>query len=86
MKVLLTADAEKQFRKLPKPEQRKIEKKLKLLSVNPHTDKKLTGEYAQERSIRAWPYRIIYGLSTHSNQEIVIVFAILHRQGAYVRR
>jgi mRNA-degrading endonuclease RelE of RelBE toxin-antitoxin system len=86
MKLFLTADAEKQFRKLPKPEQRKIEKKLKLLSVNPHAGKKLTGDYAQERSIRAWPYRIIYGLATHTEQEAVIVFAILHRQWAYARR
>jgi mRNA-degrading endonuclease RelE of RelBE toxin-antitoxin system len=42
MKVLLTADAEKQFLKLPKPERNKIEKKLKLLSQDPHAGKKIS--------------------------------------------
>jgi hypothetical protein len=46
MKVLLTADAEKQFVKLPKPEHSKVEKKLKLLTQNPHAGKKFS------RSIR----------------------------------
>src|SRR5689334_1468066 len=39
MKVLLTADAEKQFLKLPKPERGKIEKRLRLLRENPHAGK-----------------------------------------------
>jgi mRNA-degrading endonuclease RelE of RelBE toxin-antitoxin system len=84
MKVLLTADAEKQFLKLPKPERSKVEKKLKLLTQNPHIGKKLAGAYADQRSLRAWPYRIIYTVSALSNQEAVIVLAILHRQGAYI--
>jgi mRNA-degrading endonuclease RelE of RelBE toxin-antitoxin system len=83
MKVLLTADAEKQFLKLPKPERNKIEKKLKLLSQDPHAGKKLAGEYAEQRSLRAWPYRILYTITTSSQQEVIIVIAILHRQGAY---
>ncbi len=83
MRVLLTSDAEKQFLKLPKPERRKIEKKLKLLAENPHTGKKLAGEYANQRSLRAWPYRIIYTVSPASKQEVITVLVILHRQGAY---
>lgn len=83
MKVLLTSDAEKQFLKLPKPERRKIEKKLKLLAENPHAGKKLAGEYANQRSLRAWPYRIIYTVSPASKQEVITVLVILHRQGAY---
>ncbi len=83
MKVLLTSDAEKQFLKLPKPERRKIEKKLRLLAENPHAGKKLAGNYANQRSLRAWPYRIIYTVSSASHQEVITVIAILHRQGAY---
>ncbi len=83
MKVLLTSDAQKQFLKLPKPERKKIEKKLKLLTENPHSGKKLAGEYANYRSLRAWPYRIIYAFTSASEQETVTVLAILHRQGAY---
>jgi len=84
MRVLLTADAEKQFLKLPKPERSKVEKKLKLLTQNPHAGKKLAGVYVDQRSLRAWPYRIIYTVSAPPNQEAVIVLAILHRQGAYI--
>ncbi len=83
MKVLLTSDAQKQFLKLPKPERRKVEKKLKLLAENSHAGKKLAGDYANQRSLRAWPYRIIYTVSSASEQEIITILAILHRQGAY---
>jgi mRNA-degrading endonuclease RelE of RelBE toxin-antitoxin system len=83
MNVLLTADAEKQFKKLPKPERNKVLKKLQSLRENPQDGKKLSGVYAEQRSLRAWPYRIIYTISTTSNQEAIIVLAILHRQGAY---
>ncbi len=83
MKVLLTSDAEKQFLKLPKPERAKVEKKLKLLTENPHAGKKLAGNYANQRSLRAWPYRIIYTIYSASEQEVITVLAILHRQGAY---
>ena len=83
MKVLLTADAEKQFKKLPTQDRRKVEKKLKLLAKDPQAGKKLAGAYAGNRSLRAWPYRIIYMITTTSQPEAVIVLAILHRQGAY---
>ena len=83
MKILLTSDAEKQFLKLPKPERIKVEKKLKLLLENPHAGKKLAGDYSNQRSLRAWPYRIIYAVSAASKQEAITVLAILHRQGAY---
>lgn len=83
MKILLTSDAEKQFLKLSKPERTKVEKKLKILAENSHAGKKLAGDYANQRSLRAWPYRIIYAISSASEQEVITVLAILHRQGAY---
>jgi mRNA-degrading endonuclease RelE of RelBE toxin-antitoxin system len=83
MKVLLTSDAQKQFLKLPKSERAKVEKKLKLLTQAPYAGKKLSGEYANQRSLRAWPYRIIYMVTSASKQETVIIVAILHRQGVY---
>jgi len=42
MKVHLTADAEKQFQKLPKPERSKVLKKLQLLTENPQAGKKIS--------------------------------------------
>ncbi len=76
MKVLLTADAEKQFSKQLKSERNKLAKKLSQLKENPLSGKKLSGEYKGERSLRAWPYRNIYIINM--DQEEVVVLAILH--------
>lgn len=79
MKVYLRPVAEKQFKKLPPPEKKKVARKLVLLANDQTIGKLLQGEYAGSHSLRAWPYRIIY---TIGDQEIII-FSISHRQGAY---
>lgn len=81
MQVLLAKGAQKQYKKLPKPEQTKIRKKLEVLSQDPYAGKKLEGILKGRRSLRAWPYRIIY--SINENIKRVEVSEILHRQGAY---
>ena len=81
MKVILTDLAKKQHKKLPKSEQRKINKKLILLSVDSLAGKKLFGEFEDSRSLRAWPYRILY-IIKEKKQEVWIT-SILHRQGVY---
>jgi mRNA-degrading endonuclease RelE of RelBE toxin-antitoxin system len=81
MKVYLSDAAGKQFDKLPTNAQRKIEKKLKTLSVNPYEGKKLEGEFGGKYTLRAWPYRIIYQIDL--NKKGVFVNTILHRQGVY---
>ena len=78
MNVVLAKVAQKQYKKLPKSEQAKIRKKLEALTQNPYSGKKLEGALAERRSIRAWPYRIIY--SINNNDKIVEVSEILHRQ------
>lgn len=81
MQVLLAKGAQKQYKKLPKPEQAKIHKKLEVLSQDPFSGKKLEGILKGRRSLRAWPYRIIYSIK--ENEKRVEVSEILHRQGAY---
>ncbi len=80
-RVILSKDAQKQYNHLPKPEQVKIKKKLISLQENPFAGKKLTGEFSGSRSLRVWPYRIIYSVNEKLQQ--AEVSAILHRQGAY---
>lgn len=80
-KVILSKSSEKDFAKLPKNEQGKAFKKLKVLGINPLSGKPLTGELNKLYSIRAWPYRIIYELDKKKN--IVIIYKIQHRQGVY---
>lgn len=80
MKVYLRPVAEKQFKKLPPPEKKKVARKLVLLANDQMIGKLLQGEYAGSHSLRAWPYRIIYTLDT---RDTIVVFSIAHRQSAY---
>jgi len=81
MEVILSLDARKQLKRLPKSEQHKVAKKLIELRNNPLAGKKLSGDLTNRRSLRAWPYRIIYKISKNTHK--VEVSDILHRQGAY---
>lgn len=78
--VIITPKAAKQFQHLPKPEQAKVRKKLASLSDEPTAGKKLSGQLSELRSLKAWPYRIIYYIDS---KDVVYVTSILHRQGAY---
>lgn len=81
MKVTLSKDAQKQYKRLPKQQQTKILKKIMGLEQNPNAGKKLEGELKGFRSLRAWPYRILYGIN--KNEQRIEVHKIAHRQGAY---
>lgn len=81
MQVILSKDAAKQFNHLVKSEQKKIKKKLILLESDPLAGKKLSGEFAGNFTLRAWPYRIMYKINGQNQR--VEVSAILHRQGVY---
>jgi addiction module RelE/StbE family toxin len=81
MRVSVTPKALKQYDHLSKSEQVKVKKKILALEQDPQEGKKLSGEYAKLRSLKTWPYRIIYYID--STQKIVFVVTIAHRQGAY---
>lgn len=81
MKVALSEDAIKQYKKLPKASQTKINKKLFALEEDPYSGKKLSGEFKDFWTIRAWPYRIIYEINEKAKR--VEVHKIRHRQGSY---
>lgn len=83
MLVILSKDAQKQYERLPKGEQIKVRKKLLLLEENPVSGKKLTGELSGIRSLRSWPYRIIYEIN--EKEKRVEIHKIAHRQGIYKR-
>lgn len=81
MQVILASDAKRQYYHLPESEQKKVKKKLFSLETNPLSGKKLSGELAIYRSLRAWPYRIIYIINDKKKR--VEISTIEHRQGAY---
>jgi mRNA-degrading endonuclease RelE of RelBE toxin-antitoxin system len=81
MQVIVTPKALKQYNHLPQTEKAKIKKKLLVLEQNSKEGKKLSGEYAELRSLRVWPYRIIYYID--EVQKKIFIVTIAHRQGVY---
>lgn len=81
MHVTVTPEALKQYRHLPKTVQTKIKRRLDILEKNPFEGKKLSGDLSEERSLRAWPYRILYYIDT--NKKEIFIITIAHRQGVY---
>ncbi len=81
MEIIVTPPAQKQYNRLPTSEQRKIDKKFSSLELFPDEGKKLSGELASLRSVRAWPYRILYLIDLKRRK--IFVVTIAHRQGVY---
>jgi mRNA-degrading endonuclease RelE of RelBE toxin-antitoxin system len=81
MDFFITPKAEKQINKLPKSEQKKINRKFVYIRDNPFSAKGLSGELEGFLCARAWPYRIIYHINKRRN-EIWVDF-VVHRQGVY---
>ena len=81
MNLILSKDASKQYQRLPKVDQTKVYKKLTILQQHPYEGKKLAGELEKIRSLRAWPYRILYEIN--EKKKTIAVHKIAHIQGAY---
>lgn len=79
MKLEYKAIVVKQLKSFPRSEKKKIIRKLELLSKDPQIGKRLKGELEGLYSLRAWPFRIIYELTSNS----IIIYSIAHRQSAY---
>jgi len=82
--VTITPKARKQLSRLPKDKQFQIDRKIPFLRDNPLLGKMLEGELAGYRSVRVWPYRIIYRF--YPKQQVVEILHIEHRQGVYKGR
>jgi len=72
--------AKKDLDKLLKTEARKVFKKIELLKEVPFAGKLLGGEFGGVRSVRAWPYRILYKVDSKTG---IMILTVRHRQGAY---
>lgn len=79
--VKLKPKAEKALNKIPRKDYYRILTALAGLAGNPFVGKKLEGKYKDDRSIRVWPYRIVYKI--YKDLLLILVIRIGHRQGVY---
>ncbi|MDO8649453.1 MAG: type II toxin-antitoxin system RelE/ParE family toxin [Candidatus Peregrinibacteria bacterium] len=73
--------AQKQLESLPEKDQRRVLAVFDVLRENPTAGKQLEGKYKGFRSLRVWPYRIIYAVD-HAIVTVTVV-KIGHRKGVY---
>lgn len=79
--VVLEKRAQKELDKVDIRYKPRIIATLLDLSQNPYVGKKLEGELSGMRSIRVWPYRVVYVIKNEAL--IVLIIKIGHRQGVY---
>jgi len=81
MKVNYSKTSLKQLKKLTRTKQIEILKKIEKLKNNPDAGKKLKGPLKNFKSLKTWPYRIIYQYS--KNDKTIFINIIQHRQSTY---
>ena len=81
MKVTYSKTSLKQLKKLTGTKQIEILKKIEKLKNDPDASKKLKGPLKNFRSLKAWPYRIIYQYS--ENNKTIFINIIQHRGSVY---
>ena len=82
MALLLTRTFQKNFLRLPKSSQSKVEAALREIYSNPLAGKKLLGDLEGEFSFRIGAYRIIYFIDQEKN---IMVETVRHRKEVYKR-
>ena len=81
MRIEYSNLARKQLKKFTRDQKIKVLKKIEKLKNDPYAGKKLKGEFGDLRSLRVWPYRIIYRWLPQD--KLLFINVIQHRQGAY---
>lgn len=83
MALFLTQTFQKNFFRLPKNAQPKVEAALRKMSSDPLVGKRLLGDLEGEFSLRVGTYRIIYFMDKKNN---IWVETVRHRKEAYRRK
>jgi mRNA interferase RelE/StbE len=80
-RILMTKQADKQFEHLQKKDQKRVQAAFEVLKENPTAGKLLEGKFKGLRTLRIWPYRIIYAIN-HGIITVTVV-KIGHRKDVY---
>jgi mRNA interferase RelE/StbE len=80
-KIIVLRDAQKDAKKLPQKDQKRIASAIDSLARDPFRGKKLRDDFKGTRAIRVWPYRIVYMIE--KKIVTVIILRIGHRKDVY---
>lgn len=80
-RLFMTKQADKQFEGLQKKDQKRVQATFEVLRENPLAGKQLEGKYKGLRSLRVWPYRILYAVD-HRIITVTVV-KVGHRKDVY---
>ena len=78
MRVEYSSFARKHLKRLPGNAQNKVLKKIEKLTSDPFLGQKLRGDFKNQRSFKAWPYRIVYHYLP--KEKLLFIDIIEHRQ------
>lgn len=81
MEIIVAPEALKRLKRISSGDRKKIEQKIKILQSDPFAGKLLLGEWSGNRSLKAWPLRIIYSIDTES--QIIYIRHIDYRGNVY---
>lgn len=80
-KIVVKKQAKKSLEAIDKRFIHKINEAINILQEYPLLGKPLEGEYKGQRSLKVWPYRIIYQI--YKQQLVILIISIKHRQNTY---
>lgn len=80
-RIIIPKKVQKDLKSLNDKYRRKILSSFRALGENPYLGKKLAGSLKDQRSLRVWPYRIVYKII--KNDLVVLVIRIGQREGVY---
>lgn len=83
-RLVMTKQAARQFEGLQKKDQKRVQAVFEVLKENPLAGKQLEGKYKGLRSLRVWPYRVLYAVD-HSIITVTVV-KVGHRHGSRYRK
>ncbi|NCN06676.1 MAG: type II toxin-antitoxin system RelE/ParE family toxin [Candidatus Pacebacteria bacterium] len=81
MQIVYLPKTKKHFRQLDKKQISRIINAIELLPTTPDLGKQLVGKLRGKRSLRVWPYRVVYSLD--QKQNLIIIEAVQHRKEVY---
>ncbi len=81
MEIIISPAAAKHLAKIDPRDKKKAIRKIDSLLLNPLSGKQLQGEHSGQRSLRAWPLRIIYTFESQSQQ--IEIIDVDYRGGVY---